>query len=57
MDKFEKVSLFPADILLPENIDMTKWSVVACDQYTSQPEYWEDVKNTISNNVSTYNLV
>ena len=30
-----------ADILLPENADMEKWAVVACDQYTSEPEYWE----------------
>ena len=26
----------PADILLPQNCDLTKWSVVACDQYTSR---------------------
>ena len=57
MNKFEKVSLFPADILLPESVDMNKWSVVACDQYTSQPEYWEDVKNTVGADASTYNLV
>ena len=57
MNKFEKVSLFPADILLPESVDMNKWSVVACDQYTSQPEYWEDVKNTVGAEASTYNLV
>jgi len=32
-----------ADILLPaENTDMSKWAVVACDQFTSQPEYWKD---------------
>lgn len=35
----------PADILIPQNVDFTKWSVVACDQYTSEREYWEDVKN------------
>ena len=29
-----------ADILLPRECDMTKWSVVACDQFSSQPEYW-----------------
>ena len=57
MNKYEKVSLFPTDILLPADADMNKWSVVACDQYTSQPDYWEDVKNTVSKNVSTYNLV
>ena len=28
----------PADILLPgKDIDKTKWAVVACDQYTSEP--------------------
>lgn len=57
MNKFEKVSLFPADILLPKDADMNKWSVVACDQYTSQPEYWENVKNKVGDDVSTYNLV
>ena len=34
---------YPADILLPKDADMNKWAVVACDQFTSQPEYWEDV--------------
>ena len=31
-----------ADILLPKNADMSKWAVVACDQYTSEPEYWAE---------------
>ena len=46
-----------SEMLLPQNADMTKWSVVACDQYTSEPEYWENVKNTTENSVSAYNLV
>ena len=36
-------AFYPADILLPSaerGIDLTKWAVVACDQYTSQPDYW-----------------
>ncbi len=45
------------DILLPEGIDMQKWSVVACDQYTSQPEYWEDVKAIVGEVPSTLNIV
>ncbi len=57
MNNFESVSLFPTDILLPKDKDMTKWSVVACDQYTSQPEYWEDVKDIVADFPSTYNLV
>lgn len=31
-----------ADILLPKETELEKWSVVACDQFTSQPEYWEN---------------
>ena len=32
-----------ADVLLPENCDLQRWAVIACDQFTSQPEYWEKV--------------
>ena len=34
-----KIPFSKADILLPENADMSKWAVIACDQYTSEPEY------------------
>ena len=46
-----------ADILIPQNIDFTKWSVVACDQYTSEPSYWEDVKNAVAGSPSTLNII
>lgn len=46
-----------ADIMLPKNTDLTKWSVVACDQYTSQPEYWEKVQELVGDCPSTLNLV
>ena len=46
------------DILIPnESINMSKWSVIACDQYTSEPEYWDAVKNTVSNSPSSLNLI
>ena len=32
-----------ADILLPENCELQRWAVIACDQFTSQPEYWQRV--------------
>ena len=54
---FEKTGFYPGDILLPENSDMNKWAVVACDQYTSQPEYWERVEKYTENSPSTLNLV
>ena len=47
----------PADILIPQNVDFTKWSVVACDQYTSEREYWEDVKNIVGDSPSTLNII
>jgi len=44
------------NILLPKNTDMTKWSVVACDQYTSEPEYWNDVEKIVDDAPSTLKL-
>lgn len=44
------------NILLPKNTDMTKWSVVACDQYTSEPEYWNDVEKIVGDATSTLKL-
>lgn len=45
-------------ILLPaKNIDLTKWSVVACDQYTSQPEYWEKAKEIVGDASSTLHMI
>ncbi len=51
------VGFGPADIMLPRDCDMTLWSVVACDQYTSQPEYWERVDQRVGENPSTLRLV
>jgi len=47
----------PGDILLPKpGTDMTKWSVVACDQYTSEPEYWNEVSSFVGNSPSTLHI-
>lgn len=51
-----KIPFKKANILLPKNCDMTKWSVVACDQYTSEPAYWEDVEKIVGDNPSTLKL-
>ena len=47
----------PADILLPHDCDLTLWSVVACDQYTSQPEYWQRVEEYVGRSPSTLRLI
>lgn len=45
------------DILVPENCDLEKWSVVACDQYTSQIDYWDRVSEFVGDSPSTLNLI
>ena len=45
------------NILLPKDTDMTRWSVVACDQYTSEKEYWDRVTEFTKNYPSTLNLI
>ncbi|MBF0103821.1 MAG: DUF1015 domain-containing protein [Deltaproteobacteria bacterium] len=56
--RFDTIGLKAPTVLLPKKgVDLTKWSVVACDQFTSQPEYWEKAKSIVGNNPSTLNLI
>ncbi|MCD7948493.1 MAG: DUF1015 domain-containing protein [Oscillospiraceae bacterium] len=50
-------AFLPADILLPQNCNLTKWAVIACDQYTSQPEYWQRVENYVGESPSTLRMI
>ena len=53
-----KISVKVPDILLPnKSVDMSKWAVVACDQYTSEPEYWEGVKKATEGSPSALNVI
>ena len=45
-----------ADILLPQNVELEKWSVIACDQYTSEPEYWKKTQRLVGAAPSTLKL-
>jgi hypothetical protein len=46
------------DILLPApSIDRKKWAVIACDQFTQNREYWEDVRAFVGDAPSTLHLV
>lgn len=47
----------PADILIPDCADMSKWAVVACDQFTSQPEYWKDAAEIAGDAPSALKLI
>ena len=52
------IGICPASILLPrEDVHPTTWACVACDQYTSQPEYWKDVALQVGDAPSTLQLM
>ena len=50
-------AFLPADILMPKTDHMEKWAVIACDQFTSEPEYWERVEKTVGDAPSTLRLI
>ena len=56
--RLRRVGICPPQVLLPEKqIDLNKWAVIACDQYTSQQDYWERVARTVGGAPSTLNLI
>jgi hypothetical protein len=55
---FAKVAMQIPRVLLPQSgTDLYKWAVVACDQFTSQPDYWENVAAVTAGDPSTLDLI
>ncbi|MCU0692054.1 MAG: DUF1015 domain-containing protein [Polyangiaceae bacterium] len=58
MRKYESIGVAVPQVLLPKpGSDLTKWAVVACDQYTSQPAYWHKVEQIVGDSPSSLKLV
>ena len=57
MKKIEDFGLSVPEILLPKNIDVSSWSVIACDQYTQDLDYWKRAENAAAGKPSTLNLI
>ena len=57
LQQFDGLAFRPTDILLPRDCEYRKWSVVACDQYTSQPDYWQRVDNEVGAAPSALRLI
>ena len=58
MKNYPHIAVQVPQILLPTSgTDLTKWAVIACDQFTSEPEYWRQVEQIVGDAPSTYNLV
>ncbi len=46
-----------ANLLLPRAAQMERWAVIACDQFTSQPEYWDKVRRDVDGAPSALELI
>jgi len=56
-NKTENQAIYFTNILLPpRDADMSKWAVIACDQYTSDQNYWNRVAEKVGDSPSTYHL-
>ena len=47
----------PSVLLPKKGTDLYKWSVIACDQFTSEPEYWQELESVVEGAPSTLNLI
>ena len=55
---WSKFGLHIPEMMLPkEGTDYFKWAVVACDQYTSEPEYWDKVEEIVGDSPSALRLM
>lgn len=54
--KLDKIPFGTADILLP-SAGFEKWACVACDQFTSEPKYWQDVADIVGDAHSALNII
>lgn len=57
MKIFSDCGVCVPDILLPAKKDLSSWSVVACDQYTQDSVYWNNVAKAVGNAPSTLNII
>jgi len=58
MRNYEKIGIQIPDLLLPKKgTDYSKWAVIACDQFTSEPEYWQKASEIVGDAPSTLNLI
>lgn len=57
MKKIEDFGIRIPEILLPAECDLSTWSVIACDQFTQDKDYWKKVEENTKGKPSTLNLI
>ncbi|MEZ4358384.1 MAG: DUF1015 domain-containing protein [Eubacteriales bacterium] len=54
----QKLGIKVPEVLLPDNkVNMRKWAVIACDQYTSNLEYWREVSHIVGSAPSVLHMI
>ena len=57
MKIIEDIGVQIPQIYLPKKgVNLTQWAVIACDQFTSEPEYWREVEKIVGDSPSTLRL-
>ena len=57
-ERFARLGVHVPELILPNReIDLYRWAVIACDQHTSEPDYWEEVASVVGDAPSTLKLV
>jgi hypothetical protein len=58
MKIYDKIGVQIPQVWLPRpGTDLNKWAVIACDQFTSQPDYWQSVEEIVGDAPSTLHLI
>jgi hypothetical protein len=58
MRTYSDIGIQIGEIQLPRpGLDLSKWAVIACDQFTSEPEYWRQAEEIVGAAPSTLNLI
>jgi len=58
MKAYQDIGIAIPQVFLPRpGTDLTKWAVIACDQFTSQPDYWQKAQELVGQAPSTLNLI
>jgi hypothetical protein len=56
--KFSELAMQIPTVLLPgADVDLSRWAVIACDQYTSEPEYWQQVDTIVGDHPSALRVI
>ena len=54
---YSDIAVAAPSILLPKSgLDLKKWAVIACDQFTSEPKYWQNVEEEVGSSPSTLRM-